>query len=493
MSDNNKSKQAFWILIGSLSGFLFSIISTILLSRHLDKSEYGTYRQILYIYDSLLIIFTLGLPKTYSFFLPRIKINQAKASIRKITNILSVTGLLMGFALYFGAEIISEALQNRDLTTPLRYFSVVPVFLLPTMGLEGVLATFKKTKWLAIYNIATRALLLLSVSIPVVIFDNGINSAVIGFAVASFISFVIAKFLRERPLRSIKPEEADLSYKEIFEYSLPILFAGLWGMIITSTDQFLISHYFGTEVFAEFSNGALQLPFVAMVVSATSIVLAPIYSKKAFDNNKCSNAEIVQIWDSVLSKTIKLTYPLLIFFICFSTEVMLALYGDQYRNSGNFFQIKLLADFFTLITFGPLLLSIGGNKFYHDVHMYGAALLIFIQLIIINIAPSPIHIVWISVICHITRIIAMLWFISKHFNISIYTLIPWKLTGKILAPSLIMGISTKFLLETYTSIDNTFLLLTFAGLLYFSAYILWSCFAKIDYLSIIRPLLNKRD
>ena len=491
MTSENNSKQAFWVILGSLSGFLFSIISTMILSRHFSKLEYGTYKQIIYIYDTLLVVFTLGLPKAYSFFLPRIKASQAKDTIRKINNILLVAGLIMGATIFFGSDKISELLKNEDLSTPLKIFSIVPMLLLPTMGLEGILATFKKTQWLAIYNISTRALMLAFVAGPVIIWDGNIKSAITGFAAASFIVFALATFLRALPLKNIEPEKTDISYSEIFNYSLPLFLAGFWGILITSADQFFISHYFGTETFAEYSNGALQLPFVTMVIAATSIVLAPIYSRKAFEASETSNTEIIRLWNSALNKTIILTYPLIAFFICFSTDVMLALYGANYENSGSFFQIKLIVNFFTLIAYGPLILSIGGNKFYHKVHMYGAIALIVLQAISIKIIHSPIAIIWISVACQIAIIFAVLWFISPHFNIKLQILIPWRLAVKILTPSLLIGYGIKHSIQLYPPDLNKLLTLAFAGLLYMIFYLSWAYFANIDYTSTLRPLLKK--
>ena len=54
-----------------------------------------------------------------------------------------------------------------------------------------------------------------------------------------------------------------------------------------------------------------------------------------------------------------------VIFFCFGDKVMIVLYGDNYEGSGEFFQIKLLVNFFTLIVYGPLILSIGGQKFYY--------------------------------------------------------------------------------------------------------------------------------
>ena len=235
----NNSKQAFWVLLGALSAFIFSLISAIILSRYFTKADYGTFKQILYIYNTLLVIFTLGLPRTYSFFLPRVPIEEAKSVIKKINNILIASGLCMGGIIYFGAELFADLLNNNELINPLRCFSLVPAFMLPTIGLEGILATYKKTQLLAFYDIATKLLLLVFVVTPVVFMGGDVVSAIVGFSVASFISFLLATFIKYWPIKKITPVRTSLSYKEILNYATPIFIAGFWGILISSSDQFL--------------------------------------------------------------------------------------------------------------------------------------------------------------------------------------------------------------------------------------------------------------
>src|SRR5690606_20232405 len=101
------------------------------------------------------------------------------------------------------------------------------------------------------------------------------------------------------PVKNEASDNTNLYYKEIFAYTIPIMMAGIWGIAIKSADQFFISRYFGQEVFADFANGSLELPFVGMIISAASIVLAPIYSKKAFENSDISKKQIINLWHSV--------------------------------------------------------------------------------------------------------------------------------------------------------------------------------------------------
>ncbi|MEY2693126.1 MAG: hypothetical protein RIT03_1517, partial [Bacteroidota bacterium] len=415
-----------------------------ILSRYFNKHDYGTYKQVMYIYNTLLVVFTLGLPKAYTYFLPRVNLNEAKQLIDKINLILVFSGLIMGIFIFFGAEKIAKVLINPDLETPLKYFSLVPLFMLPTMGLEGILSTFKKTKYIAIYNTITRMLMLFCVTIPVVLYKADVNLAIIGFTIASFGSFIISLFLKYLPVKNEVKSHTDIKYSEILGYTIPLMFAGFWGILINSSDQFFISRYFGNEVFADFANGSTEIPFIGMIISASSIVIAPIFSKKVFECNEQSKNEMFILWHSVLSKSIKIIYPIVVFVFCFADIIMVTLYGENYIDSGIYFQIKMVVNFFTLIAYGPFILALGANRYYYNVHMYGTIILISLQWVSIIIFNSPILIALISVLCQIGRIFAMLTFISKYFEIKLFDLLPINLILRITFPSFILVFFLKY-------------------------------------------------
>jgi O-antigen/teichoic acid export membrane protein len=279
----NNTQQAFWVGIGSLFSFGFTIVSSMILSRYFDKGDYGTYKQVLYVYGTLLTVFTLGLPKAFSFYLPRVPINHAKNLISKITNLFYWLGGFFSVMLFVFSEQIALFLKNPDLGLAIRIFSPVPFLMLPTMGLESILATFRKTQFITIYTISSRIFTLLCVVLPVVIFKGTYIHAIIGFVVASALTFALAIYFKFMPIRHEANDKCTVSYKEIFKFSIPLFYASVWGVIISSADQFFISRYFGNEVFAEFSNGSLELPFVGMVVGAGAIVLGPIFSKQVHE------------------------------------------------------------------------------------------------------------------------------------------------------------------------------------------------------------------
>lgn len=482
--------QAFWVLFGSLSAFFFTLISSMLLSRYFDKHEYGTYKQVMYVYSSLVVVFTLGLPKAFSYFLPRVTNGQAKDLINKLNLILFSLGLVMSCCLFFGAHIFASLLNNEDLELPLKYFSLIPMFLLPTMGLEGILSTYRKTKFLALYNILSKIFMLLCVVVPVIFYKGDVNSAIIGFTVSSFLCFVTAIYFKNYPIKKDKKEKSPVSFNDILRYTLPLMGASIWGIIISSSDQFFISRFFGNEVFADFSNGSLELPFVAMIISSATTVLAPVFARQVYEQGNEAKTEILALWHSVLIKTVKIIYPLVVFCFCFADVIMVILYGDRYENSGIYFQIKLLINFFTVIAYAPLMLAIGGEKYYFKIHMGGAIILILLEWISVLIFESPYVVTVVSVVCQLGRILAMLLYISKYFNIKLFELFPIRLMAIIVFPSIIVLFPLKYVLFEFFHLSQI-LYLSIALVVYLLLYGCWAYYKKIDYFVIVKPLVKK--
>lgn len=491
MTQTNNTKQAAWVAIGSLCSFGFAIVSSMILSRYFNKADYGTYKQVMYVYSTLFTIFTLGLPKAFSYFLPRVELTQSKNLIRKITNLFFLLGGLFSLSLFIFAPQIANFLKNPDLTKALRVFAIVPFLMLPTMGLEGILATFKQTKFIALYEILTNIFKLVCVALPVMIWNLGYVEALWGFVISSFVTFLLALYLKYYPVRNQPNEKCPITLKDIFRFSMPLLTASLWGIIIASCDQFFVSRYFGNETFAEFSNGWLPLPFVGMITGATATVLSPIFSRMSHEKVDPMK-EIYPLWMSVFEKSAKLIYPIVIYCTVFADIVMSVMYGQQYAVSGSYFRIKLVTEFFNIIIFAPLLINIGEVKYYSRVHMVVAVSVVVLEFLSVKTIFSPYAISWVSTACQLGKIYALLWLVAKFFGIKIYQLFPIKLILQILIPS-----TALLLLERWILIDlsqlSTLLVLVVSFVAYVALFFIYGLLMKMDYIGIIKPLISKKQ
>lgn len=488
-TSKSNTVQALWIGMGSFSSFALSIISAAILSRYFDKTEYGTYRQIIYIYNTLLVIFSAGLPRVFSYYLPRYSLANGKDIVLKISKVLFSAGFIFSIFLYLFSGLIATILKNPELETGLKYFSPVPMFLLPTLGIEGIFSTYKKTIYVAIYNTLSRLLMLLFIVLPVIVLQGDYLYAIYGWLVVSIITFFIAFYFKGIPFKGVKIEKSSLKLKEIFKYSIPLLIASLGGIAIKSADQFYISRYFGAETFAEFSNGFMELPFIGMITFSIASILMPQFSKMIHE--KSNTHEIIQLWQSALMKSAMLIYPLVLFFLFYASEVITILFSQEYIASTIYFRIALIANFFNVIMFAPLLLSMGETKFYSRLHVVFAVIAWVGGYITILITNSPIALAIFSVSKAILLTLIAFYYTSKLIKVSFFQLFPIKKLFILLIHAGLSLVIVRFTIQLVFNKSNNLLAMAVFFISFIIILLATAKLFKLNYLEIIQPLLLK--
>lgn len=483
----SNSRQAVWVAIGSFFSFIVGIVSPMILSRFFDKGDYGTYKQVMYVYNTLLAVFTLGLPKAYAYFLPKFAIEYSKDIISKVTKIFFILGAVFSLCLLCFAGSIASVMNNPDLKMALIVFSPTPFLLLPTMGLDAIYASFRKTKYLAYYTIVTRVLIIVCIVLPVMIFSGNYVHAIIGFDIASLITFFFALYLKLWPVKKVKHLKSSLTYKQVFKFSLPLLYASLWGVIPSSANQFFISRYFGNETFAEFSNGFMELPFVGMILGAISAVLLPVFS--GLDKGDGVGKESLNIWNSVLLKSSKLIFPMLIFCVFFAESIMTCMYGDMYAQSSIYFVIKNLSGLFYIIPFFPIILAIGKTTAYANVQMVAAFVIVIAEYIVCKTCDSAVYVAITSELCRLFKIWLLMRVIAKYAHKKITDLIPPKPMLLLIAISVLACVPS-YLFVRFVEMNKFSTLFLSLGLFLIDYYILcW--ISKVTYRDIVSGFLKK--
>ncbi len=488
INKSSNSYQALWAGIGSLSSFALAIVSAAVLTRYFDKTEYGTYRQILFVYNSMLVVFSAQLPKVFSYYLPKYSLDKGKDIVNRITLLLFISGTLFSAFLFFGSNLIAAILKNTELAAGLKYFSPIPMLLLPTLGLQGILSTYRKTKYLAFYQISTRVLMLLFIVVPVVFIENSYIFAIYGWMGASILTLFIALYVKSLPFKGVVKQKSELSTRKILNYSLPLVGAVIAGMAIKSADQFFISRYFGAEVFAEFSNGFIPIPVVSMVTSATSIVLMPVFSKLVENENNLE--ELTTLWKSALMKSAIIIYPLVFFMFYHADSIIEILYGVKYAKSATYFRIAMLVNLFNIIVFSPLLLSLGKSKFYSLLNGVGAVLAWIVGYLIILTFNNPFILAAWSVFLSISMVVFGFISSSHYLGVSLNKMIPTEQFFRLFM-HLILILTILFGLEYLFSISNSFLKLSVHGFVYAALVLLTGKYFGVDYWMVFKPFLNK--
>lgn len=490
MQAKSKTIQAYWLGIGSAFSLCFSIISAAILSRYFTKEDYGTYRQVMYVYTTLLTVFTIGLPKAYGYFLPKFEIEQGKDVVRKIELCLLIMGGTFSLILLCGASVIADLLNNHSLIIPLRYFSIVPFLMLPTMGIENIMATYQKTHINTIYVLLSRCFVLIFTISPVVFIKNDAKTAIIGFVIASIFECILAFYLKTIPFKHKKKSKSNLKYRTIIDFAYPLMIACLASMLIHSVDQFFISRYFGTEAFAEFSNGSFNLPMIGMIVSSAATILLPAYSRISNDKSLVKT-ELIPLWNRTLLKTLTLTFPCVIFCWFFAKDIMLFLFGQQYIDSYIYFRIKLVANIFVIVQFSPLLMALGATKQYAKTLWIGAIMVIIFEYLMLVIFNSPYAVIISSVVCEFFRIVMMMHVVLRILKVKLKEMLPLKRLFYIFIVSIVVCWITYILFNYFSVSSNTLVKITLAGVSYYLILFVISPIVNINYFEILSPIINK--
>ena len=489
INNQSRTRQAFWLGIGSLVSFSFGIVSSAILSRILTVEEYGTYRQVLYVYSTLLIVFTLGLPRAYSFFLARLPLEQGKKSIEKINTLFLLLGSVFSLLLFFGANFIGTILKNPALPTCIHYFALTPIFLLPVLGIESILATYKKTVYATLYIILSRLFNLICVVIPVIIWNGGANTAVLGFTVSSAICCWIGLFLERRPFKNTKTEKSPLSLINVLKYSFPLLLASIWAIMINSAPQFFISRWYGTEAFAEFANGFIELPFAGMVISAVSTVLLPEISRLSQDESNIDR--VLTIWRSSFEKSAKIIYPLAIFTCIFAPQIVECLYGSKYTGATAYFRLIVVINLMRVVPYAPIMMGLDMGHKYAVANLIPALLAVILDLIWVYTFNNPYGIAAIQCFVILVCVTIMLFYIAQRTNVRVSFLLPVSFCSKIIIVSIISSLLAYLSVSLVFSVINTFLQLLIGTILFGIIYLLLCFSLKINYLDLFGHFIQK--
>ena len=405
--------------------------------------------------------------------------------ITALNRLFLLLGALFSITLFVLSGPIASLLHNPELETGLKIFSPFPLFTLPAMGVEGIYTALRKTRTIAIYNVVSKLFMLICIVVPVVLFHTGYKEAIIGWGVASFLIFLLAMYLKNRPYCHIKKELVEDFYKQVFDYCLPLVGAFVAGFFISSADQFFISRFWGTETFAEASNGCMSIPIAGMISSSVRAVLLPLFSKADAQGEM---AQAVQTYNRAVSKCVVLVFPILLFCIFFAKDIMIFFYGEQYANSGAYLQIFTIRDFIGCLPYFSVLMAIGSTKFYMNMHFIGVLYIWITDYIFAQLGLPPTMFVAVSSSFQVGSAILAYLFIHKKTGIQ---LLNKTVISSIIRVALHCSIVLTLLLCLSSLIKFKLPLLVSIGImgaLYYLVLVLTSKIVHVDYLESIKLL-----
>ncbi|MCK4956925.1 MAG: oligosaccharide flippase family protein, partial [Candidatus Cloacimonetes bacterium] len=356
--NHSLSMQTLFVVIGKSSEKIILLLIAIILARYLTMQEFGNYRQVMLVFSTLVVIFTLGIPNSINYFVPLFTHNRQKTMIIQTFIVLSALGIVMSTIMFIFSRQFAILFRNEQLELYLKIFSIASLFYLPSQSYANVFISIKKVNIVGIlgFGLGLIKLIFILISIYLKLNLDNILKVLILFSIVQFLVYFIIILKLFKDVR-FKIDLAML--KEQILFTLPLGLAAMIGILIRKMDQIMISTFFTPKEYAIYSNGAFEIPFLMILSTSAMAVLMPLLVN-LYKENKVN--EFVDKWNKSIIKVSLIIFPITIFFIFYAKEAMIIIFSLKYSESSQVFSIYLISQLIKITVFGNVLLILGKSK-----------------------------------------------------------------------------------------------------------------------------------
>jgi O-antigen/teichoic acid export membrane protein len=285
-------------------------------------------------------------------------------------------------------------------------------------------------------------------------------------------------------------------FKEVFRYSSSVIVAGVAGTLLLSTDKIIIQYFEAAEVVALYSVAFSTALLLTIFVSPFQRVIQPIIASKWH----LKEVRVIEgIMSSILNNYLMFILPLVLSFIVFADNFILAVYGKSFINAS--FIIRVLALgvlFITINSFISIILSsIGKPKLFSRIVVVTGICNIVLSIAFINFW-GVIGVAIATVFSSILRLFMLAFAVKKFIRLKI----DFVNNLKIIFSSFFFLLFSLFLKNTiyhiYTNIVilnfvlNCAIIFSLASTVYLAILIFLKVITRSKY-NYLRELLKQKD
>lgn len=405
-----------------LSLFIFNIG----LARSLKSSGYGSFQQV-FMFSVLFMIFSLGIPETLYYFLPRLSKEEWPGFIGQTFIVLTGAGITVASLLWFGAPLLAGLQKNPAIEMSIRFFGVYGAFIILSSCSDPIFIIFKRIKYLFVLS-AIHGLFFIGLTAWQYVTNCSIRSLFGAMAGFGLVKLVLALYyvnkmgMADSPLFSRTFLRVSRTVFLQLSFALPIALSNTIDIVSRWLDKFVISFFLGTEPLGIFSVGAIEIPFVSVFVSSVFSVASPVL-------NSCHHRGDTEGFVAMVVKAIKFTskviWPLGLYLMIFADHLIPLVFTHEYDHAVAPFRIYLLMMPLRIFLLGVILIGLGKPRI---------VLMAAFWSLVINAVLNVLFVIKIgflgpaiaTVVSTYIQVIILVWFILVNLNIGIRELIPFR-------------------------------------------------------------------
>ncbi|MEA2074482.1 MAG: flippase [Euryarchaeota archaeon] len=325
--------------MGTLIGRAFGYGSRLIIAR-LGASDYGLIALGFAVMSIATILSMVGMQQGITRYVSFYKGKEDKGRIKgTIISALKITlplSLTVSFILFWYASWISaHVFHDANLTPILRIFAVGIPFSVLASNLLSATVGFQDMRYNVYAQYIFQEPLKLALIAVLLALGFGVLGAAWGWVIAIIaMSFLAFYFLEKKVFSIFKTKVKAVSVdKELFSFSLPLLFAGIAGLVMGWTDTLMLG-YFSSSADVGIYNAALPTAqAIRAIPGALGVIFFPVISE-LYARTKIEDLRrtysIVTKW--MLRLTLLLISPAFLIITLFSEQVIRVLFGAEYMQ-----------------------------------------------------------------------------------------------------------------------------------------------------------------
>lgn len=355
-AEPSPARAATWVVVGRAFGAVMSIALVLLLTRVLDKGDFGRLGLVLMLYETLEMFALSGIPASLLFLIPTERREAARSIAWTSALILAAIGVVVALVVVVSAPAVAAGLDdgNPVVTTMLRWMALYVVLAFPAQVVPNYLLATSRPRASASFGFLIQVVRFFAVLIPAV-GGAPVETILLWLAVSGLFPFgmlvaVLLTLDRHLPLRVHKQ-----SIWNQFSYGGPLAVASGLGKLNAYADKYMVGALMPMESLAVYNVASRELPFVSIVPYGATTALIPELSRRYFTDKDA----FLALWRGLMRKVAMLMYPVFVFFFVMAPDVITVLYTDAYIDGANVFRVYLCLIPFRLCLYGGVLRAMG--------------------------------------------------------------------------------------------------------------------------------------
>jgi len=425
------SRQVMTLIYGRALAFGVSLLIPIALTRLLVEAEYGTYQELVLVYATLQVFLLLGLPRSLSYYFPRLAKEERSRLVRQTLGLLSAMALASVIIFLAGQWALGRFQPDHHLQPYLGLLGVYTALMLLVAPLQNLLVVEGRVRGAAIsmvaFGLVDVVVLPLSAYLVPTVWGilYGITAAAAIKALVS-LGYQIPRYI-------LAPSGMETFTRRQLAYSVPVGLAGMVSIINVNIDKYLVSFFFSTRDFAVYYIGSLWAMIFGWVALSTAQVVIPRLSAA---HKEGALEDMARLRSSMARRMVLIFFPLALVLAVVARPLIEGLFTSAYSEAVPIFMLYLLVLPSRPFGYGEVLMASGQTSYLFRVVSVMAVLnvglscLLLWKVGLLGLPLATVFVTWLSTFAIVVRS-------NRILDLSLKVAYPWRYVLLTLAVSIL--------------------------------------------------------